>query len=66
MRILLEEGRDFALQQAIGHTMGQNDLPHVDVLLVQSIIQFNALQLISSLSSLLKEAFPTTSLIDPS
>lgn len=46
IRVLFDEGIDLALKQAISNSMRQDDLPHMNVLLVERIIQLNALQLI--------------------
>lgn len=44
--------------------MGQDDLTHVDVLLVESVIQLNALQLIRSFFTFLNESFTLPNLTD--
>lgn len=62
MRVLLEEGRDFALEQTISHAVRQDDLPHVDIFLVKGIVQLDALQLVGALPPLLQKLLPPASL----
>ena len=53
--VLFDEAIDLALQQAISNPMRQDDLPHMNVLLIQRVVQLNALQLVGPLLSFLDE-----------
>lgn len=43
VRILLDEGVDLAFQHAVCYFVRQHDLPHVNVLLIEGIVEFDAL-----------------------
>ena len=50
-----DQSVDLRLQETVSHLMSQDYFTHVDVLLVQSIAQLDALQFVGALLSLLDE-----------
>lgn len=47
--VLLDESADFGFEKAVCDFVSQDDLSHMNVLLVEGIVEFDALQLAGSL-----------------
>ena len=58
IRVLFDEAIDLKLKQAISNPMCQYNLPHVNVLLIEGIIQLNALQFVGPFLPFLDELVP--------
>jgi hypothetical protein len=55
IRVFLNQFVYFGVQKAICYFMSQNNLSHVNILLIEGIIKLNALELIRTLFSFLDE-----------
>jgi hypothetical protein len=64
VRVLLDEGVDLAFEHAVCYFVRQHDLPHVDVLLIQRIVEFDALQFVSPLLPFMDESVPLSHVAD--
>lgn len=64
IRILLDKTINFSFKQTISNFMNQNDLSHVNILLIKSIIELNTLQLISSFFPFMNKSFPFFDITD--
>lgn len=64
VRVLLDQRVYLALQHAVGHLVCQDDLPHVDVLLVEGVVELDALQFVGAFLAFLDETVPLPYLAD--
>jgi hypothetical protein len=64
VRVLLDEGVDLAFEHAVCYFVCQHDLPHVDVLLIQRIVEFDALEFVSPLFPFMDESIPLSHVAD--
>ncbi len=64
VRVLLDEGVDLAFEHGVCYFVGQHDFPHVDVLLIQGIVELDALQFVSPLFPLMDESVPLSHVAD--
>ena len=64
IRVSLNQGANFSLKKTVCHLVSKNDLPHVNIFLIQSIVELNALQFISSFFSLMNKSIPFSNVTD--
>lgn len=64
VRVLLDQRVHLALQHTVGHLVRQDDLPHVDVLLVKGVVELDALQLVGAFLAFLDKTVPFPHLAD--
>jgi hypothetical protein len=62
--VLLDEAVDFAFEEAVCNPVSEDDFPHVDVLFVKGIVEFDTLQFIGALLPLLDEPIPILDVAD--